>query len=270
MFFGVPQLEFDSFAPEVKLFLALATAKDNLVPTTKGSDTDKEFHFQRWVGRRLESISLAIDTSGRTSYPDYILKDHPVGFEVKGLGHDERVKARGTLDYNSKLPLAMHDGNKVYYVFGRYERTRGTEAKVHDLVVCAASFINADTEDNNKNTSFPGAGSYGDMLTRDRRMFTGPTPFTLLSGVDNAVTLILEDGVQVPNILVPVGNIERHAAVEKVVSYRFDLQNNKLTTEKVPNPAAGIVHRFTAYKVRGAHNTPVALAPPSTPKRKRS
>jgi hypothetical protein len=35
------------------------------------STTDKEFHFQNWFKKRLESTPLHFELGGRNSYPDF-------------------------------------------------------------------------------------------------------------------------------------------------------------------------------------------------------
>jgi len=49
------------------------------------SRSDKEFHFQNWVGARLDDAGLQHDSLGRNSYPDFTLVHQPEGYEVKGL-----------------------------------------------------------------------------------------------------------------------------------------------------------------------------------------
>lgn len=148
----------------------------------------------------------------------------------------------------------------MFYIFGRYPSTKDQEFPVHDLVLCSASFLNAETENANTNQSFRGAGSYGDILIRDRRMYVCATPYALASNTSGQATLILEHGTaDVPEALEPVGQLERVEAAEIVTGYAFDLQLNTLTSQRGPNPAAGRVHTFTAYRVKGQGHGTVEL-----------
>lgn len=74
------------------------------------SGADKEFHFQNWVGARLDEAGLEHDTPGRNSYPDYTLVHHPEGYEVKGLGWPGR---EANYDSNSRVPTGMHNGRTI-------------------------------------------------------------------------------------------------------------------------------------------------------------
>ena len=47
--------------------------------------SDKEFHFQNWFKKRLETLSLHHDPPARNSYPDFRLVRHAEGCELKGL-----------------------------------------------------------------------------------------------------------------------------------------------------------------------------------------
>lgn len=257
MFFGLTQGEFNDLAPEVRLFLALAHAVQNYVPAVRSSTSDKEFHFQKWVGHRLTATQMPFTPQGRNSYPDFILDNHPVGFEVKGLAYP----GRDTIDMNSQMPLAVHLGRKVFYVFGRYATSDTSEAMVKDIVLCTASFLNAETENNNENDSIWGAGSYGDILIRDRRMYVSYSPFTLTSGTDLQITLILDRPAEVPSFLVHVGDLERTEAAERITSYTFDLTSNALSGVREPNPTAGTVHRFSAFKMGPPPCLPVTMVP---------
>ena len=260
MFFGIAKETYEELAPEVRVFLALAHGFHNRVPVVRARQRDKEYHFQSWVKRRLEATGLAFTEQGRNGYPDFILNDHPCGFEVKGLSHPGRMT---DFDCNSQLPLAEHNGRKVFYIFGRYPLTPNNEFQVHDLVLCTASFLNAETENTNTNQSFRGAGSYGDILIRDRRMYVCATPYALAEGTEEQATLIV-DGV--PDFalakLAKVGQMHREETPDQVTGYSFDLRNNTLRTEKGPNQHAGRKHTFTAFKVADAGERPVQLKTP--------
>ncbi|MDG4751288.1 YozE family protein [Micromonospora sp. WMMD718] len=216
------------------------------------SASDKEYHFQNWVQARIEACALNYDDPGRNTYPDFRLVDHPEGYEVKGLEFPGR---EADYDSNSQVPMGRHNGREVFYVFGRYPKSeRGVdEYPVVDLVVCHGSFLNADHEYVHKNKSFRGFGSYGDILVRDRKMYVVPTPFALASGTAGLATLILPASYEIQSDqLVQVGDLDRVEVDEVLVSYEFNMQTNEMVTHKEPNPNAGTVHRFRAYRSRGA------------------
>lgn len=259
MFFGIAEEAFKSFAPEVQVFLSLAHGFHNRVPIVRSSSKDKEYHFQNWVKRRIEASGIPFTEQGRHGYPDFILDGHRCGFEVKGLSHPGRM---ADFDCNSQLPLAEHDGRKVFYIFGRYPLTNDNEFLVHDLVLCSAAFLNAETENTNTNQSFRGAGSYGDILIRDRRMYVCATPYALASGTEGQATLILEGNLgHECSMLRCAGGLDRREAPEQVTGYSFDLKLNQLHSVRDRNPHAGRKHSFTAYKVAGHYEGNVAMNP---------
>lgn len=264
MFFGIPQAQFDSFESPIKIFLSLAHGFHNAVPITRATPTDKEYHFQNWVKRRIEAVKLPYKELQRNGYPDFVLNDKSSGYEVKGVTQGTRDDS---FDSNSRLPLAIVDGTTVYYVFGRYPASDDVDFPVHDLVMCSASFFNAEKENTNKNQSFHGGGSYGDIQIRDRRMYVLRTPWFLVSNTAKNATLILEDGtVSVPAGLDAVGQLQRVEAAKVVTGYSFDLQKNTLKFDQAPNPSAGQVHTFTAYRVKGYGQGAVAMNPPKAAK----
>lgn len=264
MYFGIPPDALDRLDPVIRVFLSLAHGFHNRVPIVRASQQDKEYHFQNWVKRRIEAVGLRFEEFGRHGYPDLVLVDHPVGFEVKGLAVPGR---EADFDCNSQLPLASHDGRAVFYVFGRYPATRDQEFLVHDLVLCSASFLNAEVENHNTNQSFRGAGSYGDILIRDRRMYVCATPYALAANTAGKATLIVESSdSSVPDVLGAVGNLARAEAAEVVTGYAFDLQSNTLTSQRGPNPHAGRLHEFNAYRIRGEGDGDVT---PNAPRRNR-
>lgn len=108
-------------------------------------------------------------------------------------------------------------------------------------------FANCQNEHENK--SFRGFGSYGDILIRDRKMYVAPTPFGLLNGVEGVVTLLLPKNYPVDKRLVSVGSIDRVEADRIVVSYTFNMKTNELKPKFIPNPSAGTVHSFRAYRL---------------------
>ena len=253
MFFGLTKREFGALAPPLQIFLSLAHGFHNSVPIVKSSPQDKEYHFQNWDERRISAAGLQFEKLGRHGYPDFVLTAHASGYEVKGLAVPGRS---ADFDCNSQLPLALQDGRTVYYIFGRYPNSNQLEFPVHDLVLCSASFFNAETENSNTNQSFRGAGSYGDILIRDRRMFVCPTPYALMPDTIGCATLILEgEPLSVPEQLRHVGSFERAEAAEIVTGYSFDFPTNQLTSQRAPNMAAGQLHRFHAYRIR-AHSEP--------------
>lgn len=227
-----------------------ARAQGELIQRVSASD--KEYHFQNWVQARLEACSLDFDEPGRNTYPDFRLVHHSEGYEVKGLAFPGR---ESNYDSNSQVPTGKHHGRDVYYIFGRYPTNESgvDEYPVVDLVVCHGSFLNADTEYVHKNKSFRGFGSYGDIMVRDRKMYVVPTPYAIAAGTTGLATLIVPaDFRPQSDALVRVGELDRVEVDELIVSYEFNLQTNEMLTHKAPNPNAGTVHRFHAYRSRGA------------------
>ena len=230
------------------------------------SARDKEFHFQDWFQRRLESLNLFFEFSGRNTYPDFSLVNFPEGFEVKGLAWPGRER---DYDCNSQVPTGFHNGRQIFYLFGRYpadlssyqENGNGRRRyPVIDLVLCHGDFLNVDHEYVHKNEHVKGFGSYGDIMIRDRKMYVAPTPFALTEGTTGLMTLILPTGFGVDKRYREVGRLVRVETQELVAGYKFDLRSNKLTAEKVPNPNAGASHRFVAYRLKTQANKPVSMA----------
>lgn len=221
--------------------------------------SDKEFHFQNWFRRRLESVGLNFDSPGRNSYPDFRLVHFAEGFELKGLAYPGR---EADYDCNSQVPCGKHNGRQVYYVFGRYPANPdGNRYPVLDLVLCHGSFLNADNTYVHENKSFRGFGSYGDILVRDRKMYVAPTPFALADGTAHRCTLILPEGHAADKDLVEVGTLTRREVDRVVVAYSFDLRTNEIVTTNVPNPNAGREHVFKAYRLAGDPTDTVSLRP---------
>lgn len=237
--------------PVESIFLECERARISGDLIQRVSASDKEYHFQNWVGERIQNCGLDFDEPGRNTYPDFRLVQHPEGYEVKGLEFPGR---EADYDSNSQVPTGKHNGREVFYIFGRYPKAEVnvTEYPVVDLVVCHGSFLNADQEYIHKNKSFRGFGSYGDILVRDRKMYVVPTPFALATGTAGLATLIVPDGYEIESPdLVRVGSLERVEVDEVLVSYEFNMQTNEMITHKEPNPTAGRVHRFHAYRMRG-------------------
>lgn len=176
-----------------RAFVACGEAMQRAALIQRVSRSDKEFHFQNWVSARLDEAGLQHDPIGRDSYPDFTLVGYPEGYEAKGLQWPGR---EASYDCNSRAPTGSHNGRAIYYVFERYPASADeAEYPVVDLVVCHGDFLNADHAYIHKNKSFPGFGSYGDLLVRDRKMYVAPTPFALASGTTGQATLIAPDGL---------------------------------------------------------------------------
>lgn len=234
-----------------QIFLECDRARSQGELIQRVSASDKEFHFQNWVGERIANCQLDSDEPGRNTYPDFRLVNYPEGYEVKGLEFPGR---EADYDSNSQVPTGKHRGRDVFYVFGRYPKAeKGVdEYPVVDLVVCHGSFLNSDTEYIHKNKSFRGFGSYGDILVRDRKMYVVPTPFALAEGTAGLSTLIIPAEYKIySDELVAVGDLNRVEAEEILVSYEFNMWTNEMITHKAPNPNAGKMHHFRAYRVRG-------------------
>lgn len=239
------------------IFVACAEAMAGSVLIRKVSKSDKEFHFQNWVEARIDDAGLSHHSAGRNSYPDFTLVDHPEGYEVKGLAYPGR---EADYDANSRLPSGLHNGQTVFYVFGRYPaKTKEREYPVVDLVICHGDFLNANRDNEHKNRSFRGLGAYGDLLVRDRKMYVPPTPFALAEGTAGEATLITPDDLSADKRLEQVGDLTRTEAEQLVVGYTFDFRGNTLVAEYAPNPTAGKQHKFLAYRVKGAASGTVTM-----------
>jgi hypothetical protein len=205
----------------------------------------------------LDTFGVHYDSPGRNTYPDFRLVEHTEGYEVKGLAYPGR---EADYDCNSQVPCGEHNGRKVYYAFGRYPASPdGNSYPVLDFVLCHGSFLNADNTYVHENKSFRGFGSYGDILVRDRKMYVAPTPFALVEGTAHRRTLILPADERVEGDLVQAGRLSRLEADQIVAAYSFDLRRRQLETRLIPNPGAGQVHVFTAYRVAGDPAEPVTM-----------
>src|SRR5262249_59542921 len=131
----------------------------------RATRSDKEFHFQNWFAGRLKTLKLNYDPPARNTYPDFRLVAVTIGFELKGLVFPGRI---ADFDCNSQVPSGLHNGRSIYYVFGRYPKSKENKYPVLDLVVCHGNFLNARHDYIHENKSFRGFGSYGDILVRDR------------------------------------------------------------------------------------------------------
>lgn len=223
----------------------------------KESVHDKEFHFQNWCGERIVEAGYNCDDTSRNKYPDYTLVDFPEGYEIKGLEYPGRET---NFDSNSNVPTGLHNGRTIFYVFWRYPKSPGDlEFPLVDLVICHGDFLNAAHDYVHKNLHVDGFGTYGDIMIRDRKMYVVPTPFHLLKGTTGVPTLIVPDTYEAPDGFVKVGDVIRREADELVVGYSFDLTQNILTSENIPNPHAGLEHHFVAWRCEGQPLTQVTL-----------
>lgn len=243
----------------VDVFVECHAAIRRGVLIRRESRRDKEFHFQDWFGRRLVELGVQFDAVARNAYPDFRLINAPLGFETKGLRFPGRV---ATYDSNSQVPSGHHHGRDIVYVFGRYpaEPLHEDEYPVYALILCHGSFLNADTTYVHANKSVRGFGSYGDIMIRDRKMYVTPTPFVLTTNSEAQITLILPDTISVDDRVVKRGELIRVEAESVLVGYQFDLRNNELSTQFIPNPDASRQHRFTAYRVAHEPGPPVTMA----------
>jgi hypothetical protein len=229
------------------------------------SAKDKEFHFQNWFQKRLKTLGVHFEGSGRNTYPDFCLVASPEGYEVKGLAWPGRER---DYDSNSQVPSGVHNGRQIFYVFGRYPADLSQYADqgggrrqypVVDLVLCHGDFLNADHDYVHENKSVKGFGTYGDIMIRDRKMYVAPTPFALTEGTTGLMTLILPQSYVAPENFRCVGKLARIEADHLVVGYTFDLRTNELRADRVPNPRAGTEHHFCAYRLEAQATKPVTM-----------
>lgn len=245
----------------VRVFLACYEAVKARKGVLRRSRREKEFILQDWFAERLKEAGLKYDSPTRNKYPDFTLVHFSEGYEVKGLEFPGR---EADFDANSQIPSGLHNDRVIFYVFGRYPAYCEGESEypLIDLVICHGDFLNVNHEYVHENKSFKGFGSYGDILVRDRKMYVVPTPFGLLDGVAGQVTLIVPEAMELgedARKLECVGNLIREEVDELIVAYSFDLRTNELSVKKVPNPNAGLQHRFKAYRVKGAGGDPVTM-----------
>jgi hypothetical protein len=222
----------------------------------RANRSDKEFPFQNWFSARLKALELTYDPPARNTYPDFRLVASVVGFELKGLEFPGRW---ADFDCNSQVCTGFHNGRSIYYVLGRYPKSKENTYPILDLVICHGNFLNARHDYIHENKSFRGFGSYGDILVRDRKMYVAPTPFGLLDGVDRQVTLILLADEKTDDRFRLVSEIERIETQKIVTKYTFDLQTNDLITSVEDNPNAGKVHHFRVYRLKGQPETEVRI-----------
>jgi hypothetical protein len=241
---------YDARMTVIRVFKACAEAIRNGQLIERESKSDKEFHFQNWCKKRLLETGESIEDGGRNSYPDFRVVRHTDGYEIKGLAYPGRD---ANFDSNSQTPTGKHNDRTIYYVFGRYPKEPdGNKYQVLDLVVCHGDFLNADHDYVHKNKNVKGFGTYGDIMIRDRKMYVVPTPFHLVDGVAERITLILPASHEMPtdDTLVKVGDLRRVEADHLIIGYRFDLKKNALDATMVENPHAGKEHLFRAWRVK--------------------
>jgi len=229
------------------------------------SAKDKEFHFQNWFEKRLQSLALHYDRSGRNTFPDFSLVKYTEGYEIKGLAWPGRER---DYDSNSQVPSGYHNGRQIFYVFGRYPADLSAypyvdnerrQYPVVDLVLCHGDFLNADHSYVHKNKSVKGFGTYGDIMIRDRKMYVAPTPFALTDGTTGLMTLIIPEDMEPDAMFQEVGRLSRVEADTLVVGYTFDLRTNELKDERIPNPGYGTEHKFIAYRLINQASKPVSI-----------
>lgn len=241
----------------VDIFIACHYAISRGALIQRTSLQDKEFHFQKWFENRLEEAQINYTKPGRNLYPDFILTDQAEGYEIKGLAFPGRT---ADYDCNSQVPLGHHKDRKIYYVFGRYPaQVKENKYPVLDLVICHGDFLNANRQYVHKNKSFTGFGSYGDLKIRDRKMYIAPTPYGIITGTEQQITLILPDEQEQDPRLDVVGELVRVESDQQVIGYSFDLRSNTLTPTYQKNTSSGTVHRFLAYRVKGVNGPRVTL-----------
>jgi hypothetical protein len=107
-----------------------------------------------------------------------------------------------------------------------------------------------------------GFGTYGDIMIRDRKMYVAPTPFGLTTGTAHNQTLILPADFGTDSRFREIGKLVRRETAKLIVGYTFDLRTNTLEPESVDNAAAGKVHKFVAYRLKGSASEEVVMRPP--------
>lgn len=223
----------------------------------RAGQRDKEFAFQDWFSARLSEIRLNFDEPGRNTYPDFRLVDFPEGYEVKGLAVPGR---NANYDCNSQLPCGNHRGRRIYYIFGRYPKTKQPQYPVLDLVICDGDFLNADHNYVHKNKNVKGFGSFGDIMIRDRKMYVAPTPYALADGTQGQITLIARNEEITDPHLRCVGSFSRVEVQDRVVGYSFNLMTNEISRAQSRNPSAGSAHHFQAFRHIDDQGPAVTLA----------
>jgi len=243
---------------------AEAIAEGELIESV--SAKDKEFHFQNWFQKRLDTLRINFDCNGRNTYPDFRMVKIAEGYEVKGLAWPGREK---DYDANSQVPSGLHNGREIFYVFGRYpsdlseyeEKGYGRKQyPVVDFVMCHGDFLNADHEYEHKNKSVKGFGTYGDIMIRDRKMYVAPTPFALTEGTTGLVTLIVPKSYASDDRFQNVGELIRKETEYSVTGYSFNLKDNEMNASRIINKNAGKEHAFSAYRLKTQSKKKVCMS----------
>lgn len=237
------------------IYLQCDRARSTGIHITRVSKEDKEFHVQNWFEARLNECGLTYYDHERNTYPDFRLRRHRLGIEVKGMAHPGR---RADYDSNSQLPSGNHDSREIYYFFGRYPADVGDRDTypVTDLILCHGSFLNPDGGYLHKNSSIPGFGAYGDISIRVRKMYVVPNPFSTTAAIhtEGTTTLILPSETKpTADELVHVGDLTRIEADTIITRFEATVGGDQpMIVHTEPNPAAGREHRFSAYRARQA------------------
>jgi hypothetical protein len=240
-----------------ELFLECERAIERRIPIVRETRQDKEFAAQNWIRDRLSDATIPTGEIGRNTYPDFPFEVEPSeGVEVKSLAFPGRDSS---YDANSQSPSGQHGDMEIYYAFVRYPRAGELEYEVHDLVICHGDFLNPMRDYEHENKNIPTFGAYGDIMIRDRKMYVVKTPYRIADGLAGERTLIVPAETEVPDGLHLAGTVSRTEAESIAVGYQYDLQTNELEVLEEPNPSAGKVHTFSAYRTY-ADGPPVELA----------
>ena len=96
-------------------------------------------------------------------------------------------------------------------------------------------------------------------MIRDRKMYVAPTPFALTEGTTGLRTLILPADWPVDARFQCVGDLDRIECDRLVVGYSFNLETNEIAAQTIPNPNAGRIHRFKAYRLGSEAAVPASM-----------
>lgn len=244
------------------VFVACDTAVENRVPLRPPDPQSAGSPFQNWFEDSLGHAGISNHSLGSRQFPDFVLDNSPEGFELKGLVCPGR---EGTFDANSQLPKGEHEGNSIFYVFGRYPKDADKNRKgLADLLIVHGSLLSLDGQPIHKNTSILGGGSYGDILIRVRKMFAPPTPYAILGGTAGQRTLVapveMAHALDADRRLQPVGSVVRYEADQIIRKIVLDLGQVDLEVESDPNPCAGVGHEFRAYRTTGQPSDLITLS----------
>ncbi|MDR3253854.1 MAG: hypothetical protein LBT07_02685 [Endomicrobium sp.] len=91
-------------------------------------------------------------------------------------------------------------------------------------------------------------------------MYVVPTPFVLTEGTTGLHTLIVpKDTNNLDSAFKIVVEFSRIESNTIVISYKFDLKTNKISSNKIINKNAGKKHYFTAYRLHNASDKIVKM-----------